>query len=106
MSLLEKLLTALDPGKARDPAELYISYKLHQFPLTILEDLKQFVHQFYGKVLITKQDREVIISLLRHDKKNNLGKTLFVLLKAPEHPIIDCEVSPELIEESISYYLN
>ena len=50
-------------------------------------------------------DISEIISLLSYDKKNQLGKVMFVLLKAPEQAIIDCEVSQELIVEAINYYL-
>ncbi|MDP2088550.1 MAG: 3-dehydroquinate synthase [Flavobacteriaceae bacterium] len=85
--------------------ELFISYKMFHFPLDITEGLKQFVHQFYGKIKVDKNEINEIISLLSHDKKNQLGKVMFVLLKAPEQALIDCEVSQELIEEGINYYL-
>ncbi|MDP3353122.1 MAG: 3-dehydroquinate synthase [Flavobacteriaceae bacterium] len=86
--------------------ELFLSHKLHQFPISLVEELKVFVHQFYGKINVDKNDIDDIISLLSHDKKNKLGKVMFVLLKKPEYPIIDCEVSYELINEGINYYLN
>lgn len=85
--------------------ELYISHKMYDFPLEILEDLKQFVHQFFGKVTIEKQAIKDIISLLSYDKKNQLNQVMFVLLKAPEQAIIDCEVAQDLIVEAINYYL-
>ena len=85
--------------------ELYISHKMHQFPINLVEELKVFIHQFYGKIKVDKTDINTIISLLSHDKKNELDKVMFVLLKKPENPIIDCEVSYDLIKEGINYYL-
>lgn len=85
--------------------ELYISHKLHHFPLKLIEELKEFVHQFYGKINVDKKDIDNIIALLTHDKKNQLGKVMFVLLNTPEQAVIDCEVSQELIVEAINYYL-
>lgn len=86
--------------------ELFISHKMYHFPIEMVNELKEFVHQFYGKINADKNEINDIISLLSHDKKNERGKVMFVLLEKPEYPIIDCEVSSELIEEGINYYLN
>lgn len=85
--------------------ELYLSHKLHHFPIEITDDLKQFVHQYYGKIKVDVNEIAQIIALLSHDKKNQNNKVMFVLLKAPEQALIDCEVSNELILEAIDYYL-
>jgi 3-dehydroquinate synthase len=86
--------------------ELFISHKMHHFPINMTEELKQFVHQFYGKINIENNEIIDIISLLSHDKKNQFNKVMFVLLKAPEQALIDCEVPQELIVEAINYYLD
>lgn len=86
--------------------ELYISHKIFNFPMDIINQLKQFVKDFYGNVSLTENQLADIIALLHHDKKNEHGKVLFVLLKAPQLPVIDCNVEEELIYEALNFYLN
>lgn len=86
--------------------ELYISHNIFQFPLNLVDELKEFVHHYYGKIALDLNDINDLIPLLNHDKKNEFNKVLFVLLKSPEQPQINCEVSHELIVAGIEYYLN
>lgn len=44
-----------------------------------------------------------VLNVMSHDKKNVAGKTRFVLISEPEHPVIDVEVSNDDIRESVSY---
>ena len=46
-------------------------------------------------------DLESIFSLISHDKKNKGGKPQFVLISAPEKPVIDVKVDDNDIKESI-----
>lgn len=84
--------------------ELYLSHKIHGFPLNLVEEVKCFVQEYYGKIKVDDTIIPEIMSLLHYDKKNLKGKVLFVLLSDPGLPIIDCEVKEELILEAINYY--
>jgi 3-dehydroquinate synthase len=48
-----------------------------------------------------EKDIDAIMAYLAHDKKNCEGHNGFVLLKAVEKPLIDQEVSDELVRESL-----
>lgn len=51
-------------------------------------------------------DVDAIYAYISHDKKNKGGKPRFVLISAPEKPMIDVEVNEYDIKESISILLN
>ena len=54
-----------------------------------------------AEVEIGVDDIDAILSYLSHDKKNKDGHVSFVLLKTVERPIIDQEVSMDLVRESL-----
>ncbi|MBS3992410.1 MAG: 3-dehydroquinate synthase [Bacteroidetes bacterium] len=86
--------------------ELYISYLKFNFPLEDIHKLKQFVINYYGKVPLKYEHLNDILTLLHHDKKNEHSKVLFVLLKAPQLPIIDCDVEEDIIIKALNYYID
>ena len=51
-------------------------------------------------------DIEPVMGYLVHDKKNANGECQFVLLEAPGQPVLDVEVAPELIRQSLAYIYN
>ena len=51
-------------------------------------------------------DIESILGYLVHDKKNKGEKTQFVLLEAVGKPVLDVEIEPNLVEESLQYIIN
>ena len=85
--------------------ELYYSSQLFDFPMRNTEELKTFVHNFYGKVLMQNSDFSPIIDLMKFDKKNVNGKVNFVLLNQMENCKIDVQVDNDLIIEGLKYYL-
>ncbi|MEI6866095.1 3-dehydroquinate synthase [Flavicella sp.] len=87
-------------------AEAYISHKLFGFPKEILQDLKSYVIDLFGKVPVAPEDYPTVFDYLKHDKKNIGGQVNFVLLEDIEKFKIDCKVDIQLIEESINYYLS
>lgn len=84
--------------------ESYISYKLLNFPLAKVDEIKETIINIYGKTVIKKEDFLEIIDLLKHDKKNVDGEINFVLLNDIENFKINCKVSTDLIIESLKYY--
>ena len=84
--------------------ETYISHKLLNFPLQKLDSIKDFIVKTYGMVSFENSDKEIIIDLLKYDKKNSHGNINFVLLEDIGSSKIDCRVPNELILESFEYY--
>lgn len=72
-------------------------------PQTALE-ICNVLLESYPKVVLDKKAVPAIISLLKHDKKNEKGQLKFVLLKGLGDAEFDIEVSRESIEEAIAYY--
>lgn len=85
-------------------AECYISSKLLSFPYHEVSFLKNLIRTLYGKVSLSKDDFDIILTYLIHDKKNVGGQVNFVLLEELGVTKLDCKVSNQLIEESIAYY--
>ena len=84
----------------------YISYKLFDFPLTILSLIKDHINSKYKKVNFSIKEITEIIGLLKHDKKNSHGEINFILLKKIGVPIYDVQVENKIIIDSFDYYNN
>jgi len=85
--------------------ELYYSSVKFDFPLDLTNELKLFVNDFYGKVIIEKEDIPSIIDLMKYDKKNVSGKVNFVLLDTLEHCQLDIQLSPDMIMDGLHFYM-
>ncbi len=84
--------------------ECYLSYQLLDFPHQKVDETKALISSIFDKVTILTEDFDAIIDLLKHDKKNVGGQVNFVLLNDYEDCQLDCQVSNELIVESLEYY--
>lgn len=84
--------------------ESFLSNKLHGFPVTELDSLKDYIHKTYGKKLIPSEHYDSIIDLMKHDKKNKNGIIHYILLKKIADFIIDGTASEELVKEGLDYY--
>ena len=84
--------------------EGFLSYKLTGLSKNELEDIKKTFLARYPKTSFTKKDIDMILTLLKFDKKNSHGNINFVLLKSIGKTAIDIKVTPELLKESFSYY--
>ncbi len=84
--------------------EGFLSYKLTGLTKNELEDIKKTFLTRYPKTNFTKKDIDIILTLLKFDKKNSHGNINFVLLKSIGKTAIDIKVTPELLKESFSYY--
>lgn len=83
----------------------YLSFRLEDFPKQKTDEIRQVIWDLFGKVSFSEDDQKKIIGLLKFDKKNEGGKINFVLLREIGEPVIDCQVSNELIFEAFKYYL-
>ena len=86
--------------------EAYLSVSCCSFSNVAAEEIKKTFAQFYPPVEIDTQDREGILELLPHDKKNKAGRVNFVLLKSIGVPEIDVEVPQELFTQAFEFYGN
>ncbi|MGB7787032.1 MAG: 3-dehydroquinate synthase [Salinimicrobium sp.] len=84
----------------------YLSAETEEFPKKDLEEIKQSIIKMYGRVGFSKSEQEKIIELLKFDKKNEGGRINFVLLREIGKPVIDRQVSNELIYKAFEYYLD
>lgn len=86
--------------------EAYLGVSCCSLSNVAAEEIKKTFAQFYPPVEIDAQDREGILELLRHDKKNKAGRVNFVLLKSIGVPEIDVKVPQELFTQAFEFYGN
>ncbi|MGB7842489.1 MAG: 3-dehydroquinate synthase [Salinimicrobium sp.] len=84
----------------------YLSAEEENFPKKDLEEIKKTIDGLYGRVAFSREDQEKIIDLLKFDKKNERGKINFVLLREIGKPVIDRQVTNEIIYQAFDYYLD
>jgi len=84
--------------------ESYMSSKILNFPIKNVVEIKKVILSIYNKTDLLIEDFSGILELLKHDKKNVKGRVNFVLLNDYEDYKLDCEVSNELIIESMKFY--
>jgi len=84
--------------------ECFMSAKLLGFPSEKIHEVKDLVLSIYDKTDLLIEDFSGILELLKHDKKNVKGRVNFVLLNDYEDYKLDCEVSNDLIIESMKFY--
>lgn len=84
----------------------YLSVKTEGFSPEDLQEIRKVISEMFGKLELSKTDQDKIIELLKFDKKNEAGKINFVLLRRIGEPVIDRQVSNELIYEAFNYYLD
>ena len=82
----------------------YLSNQLKGLEYSQTKEIKETILKTFAKVEFHKKDLAPIIELMKTDKKNSHGNINFVLLSAIGEPIIDCQVSNDLIEESFKFY--
>jgi len=84
--------------------ECFISKHLCNLSDDELQKISHVLLTMYDRILFTKNDIEAVISLLKHDKKNDFGRINFVLLDAIGTPKINEQVPNKLIHEAFEYY--
>jgi 3-dehydroquinate synthase len=118
-SLIEESIDIKENVVRQDPTEQNLRKSLnfghtlgHAIESYFLEssEKEKLLHgeavSMYGQIEISREDQEKIIELLKFDKKNEAGKINFVLLRRIGEPVIDRQVTNDLIYEAFSYYLD
>ena len=84
--------------------EGFLSAELTGLPLADAKHIKSVFEKIYPVVSFDDETITTVISLLTHDKKNENGNVLFVLLEAIGKPVWNQSVSDELIRKSFEFY--
>ncbi|MBR2265407.1 MAG: 3-dehydroquinate synthase [Paludibacteraceae bacterium] len=85
-------------------AELYLSVTQLGCPREPLQQLTQLMLHYYGRPQCKCSDREALISLMQHDKKNERAAEInCTLIRSIGQPVINQIISPEDASEALDY---
>ena len=84
--------------------EGYFSHVLTGLSKLELNEIKQTFAKYFEKVAFNKTDIEIILDLLKHDKKNSHGNINYVLLKSIGKAVADVKVPASLFDGAFAYY--
>ena len=85
-------------------AELYLSVTQLGCPKEPLQQLTQLMLHYYGRPRCKCSDREALISLMQHDKKNERAAEInCTLIRSIGQPVINQIISPEDASEALDY---
>lgn len=85
-------------------SELYLSYKLCDFPMDKLSQVVYYIKEYYPAFQFDCKDYETLYELMTHDKKNEAGIINFTLLAQIGDVRINQQVSKEKILDSLDFY--
>jgi len=85
-------------------AELYLSYKMCNLPLAVLNELSDWLIAVYGKYSIEESQFESFYQLMTHDKKNEGTRVNFTLIPAIGEVAINQNCDKALILKALEYY--
>jgi 3-dehydroquinate synthase len=86
--------------------EAFLSVKVSGLSLDEARKIKRVFNGIYPKVSFDNETITEVIKMLTHDKKNENGNVLFVLLKSIGEPVWNQSASEELILEAFDFYQN
>ncbi len=84
--------------------EAYFSHELCGLSKVDLNEIKTSFRKYFNKITFSSDDIEVIIDLLKHDKKNSHGNINFVLLTEIGSTTLDVKVPEDLFPKAFAYY--
>ncbi len=85
--------------------EAYLSNNLCKLSDSELAEITHFIISKYNTVKIEEMDMHRLIELMKHDKKNDKGDINFSLLSAIGKCEINKTAKPDLIKQSLKYYI-
>ncbi len=85
--------------------EAYISTRVTKLPMKDFEDIQKHILDGFPTVAFSVDDIHDILALIRHDKKNFDGDIRMSLLSNIGHCKQAIPIPPDLIEESLMYYI-
>lgn len=84
--------------------EAYLSYKMNFISKEMYNEIQNTLNLMFETVAFSKNDIEICIELLKHDKKNTSDTVQFVLLEQIGQFVIDQNVPQEWIYEAFEAY--
>lgn len=84
--------------------ELYLSCTKVGFPTTKMRQTVRFINEHYGRFSFSCDDYDVLIDLMRHDKKNEGSAINCTLLADVGQPCINRVVSEDEIRAAFDFY--
>jgi 3-dehydroquinate synthase len=85
--------------------EAYLSHKICKLPKVQFEEISKFILHKYKYIKIDGINETQLLELMMHDKKNSNEKINFSLLSSIGKCEINKSAKPDLIIESLNYYL-
>lgn len=85
--------------------EAHLGWQMGILETDAYREIKAVILEMYGRIEMTASELPEVVNLLQHDKKNEFGKILFVLLSGIGSPKIDCIVSNEMILKAFQDYV-
>lgn len=85
---------------------LYLSVKYCGLDMKYLNFYEEWFKNNINTLNLNGFDLDGVYNFIAHDKKNKYGKPRFVLISAPEKPVIDVEVTEEDVKSSILILFN
>jgi 3-dehydroquinate synthase len=86
--------------------EAYISQKLYEFETEQLEEVVTMFDINFNRLDVNPDLIPTFLELMRQDKKVREGQLKFSLLRKIGKAVHHVEVNPELVVESLKYYMN
>ena len=85
-------------------AELYLSVVKLGCPKEPLQQLTQLMLHYYGKPQCKCSDRDALIALMQHDKKNERAAEInCTLIRSVGQPVINQVITPDEANEALEY---
>lgn len=85
-------------------AELYLSYRLCDFPKEKLQKTIHFIQEHYGSLPIGCSSYDTLYEIMTHDKKNENAMINFTLLSDIGNVKINQNADKDLIFEALDFY--
>jgi len=86
--------------------EIYLSNKLSKFPKSEMEEVITYIASNFQQYPLRSGNFDLIIDIMKHDKKNTGDAYNFTLLTSIGNSVINQDVSDKLILESLRFYQN
>ncbi len=83
-------------------AALYLSRKLNKLDQSEYERTTNLIQSHFGDLVLLQQDLDAVLSLVKHDKKNQGDTCRFVLLDSIGEAVYGQEVSESDMREALS----
>jgi len=86
-------------------AELYLAHIKLGFPISLVEQLIEYVKRVYGSLEYNISDFDYLYDTMTHDKKNQAGRMNFTLLRQPGDVAINTHCEKDEVVKALNYYL-